>query len=389
MGRLKLGIILIVGALALYFFSGKAPERTPKKLPVASGRQVKIGVIGPMTGSEFPKGKNGIKGIETVLHRKPLLNNGDKVEIQVEDDKGDPRLTLFAFKKLIQTHNVDAVILLSSTPSALEINRIVDQYKTPVLATIASHQDIAVDTRFMNQLCIDNRFQGKVAALYARDELFITRAAVFENPDNAYSVSLARIFQEQFIGLGGRMFEPLAFPGDEKELKDQLKMLKDNGVEMLYLPLGAPQFISISRILSEMSWSPVRMGSDGLLSNILMKHEESLDLVNGAISIDFYSTDARRSYFGSSLAKNYLKLFSETATTYTIAAAEGFALILNAMERCYHPITREDINTQIRNTGKFSGFIGRVRINSDGKSQRPLIVNAIQDGKLKMIVRVH
>ena len=381
--------ILLLILLALFPTGGCETDRGKEKIITPSGRIVRIGVIAPMTGPDYPKGQDGLRGIQTILHNRPFLNNGDKIEILVEDDKNQADLSVKAFQKLVEKDKVAAVIVLSPSKFVLGINKIVDQYGTPVLVTIASHPEIALNTRYMNQICIDNNFQGKVAALYARDELLITRAAVFEDSSNEHSVSLAGVFKEQFSKLDGKIGNPLGSSMKKAEVKEQLLSLKKEEVEMLYLPLDAKQFIFISKILTEISWNPVRMGSDGLLSTVMAKHIQDRKLMNNIIGIDFYNTDTSRYLFGRTLVKNYLLLFKQKANTYTVASAEGFTILLNAMNKCKLSGNREQINEQIRKTDKFTGFIGKITIRPNGKAQRALIVNTITEDGLEFLVRVH
>lgn len=111
--------------------------------------------------------------------------------------------------------------------------------------------------------------------------------------------------------------------------------------------------------------------------------------MNGVVAIDFYSTDARRSFSGRTLAKNYLKLFDEHPNTYMIAGAHGIALLISAMNRSENSENKQQIGEQIRRTGDFKGFIGRVNIGTTAKSKRPLIINTIKDGKLQFVLRGH
>jgi len=185
--------ILITLLLVLLSACGEEQQRIK-----ASGKIIKIGVIGPMSGSEQPLGTDSLEGIRTALHMHPYLNNGDAIELIIEDDRNEPELTIKAFKKLVEMDKVAAVILSSTSGSALAVNEIADNYQTPVLALLATHPQISRDTKFVSQICFDNVFQGKVAALFVRDELLIDRVAVFSNEDSIYSSSL----DEEFI----RMF---------------------------------------------------------------------------------------------------------------------------------------------------------------------------------------
>ena len=46
-----------------------------------SGKKIKVGIIGPFSGSHLAKGKDGLKGIKTAMQLQPYLKNGDAVEV--------------------------------------------------------------------------------------------------------------------------------------------------------------------------------------------------------------------------------------------------------------------------------------------------------------------
>ena len=49
-----------------------------------TGRSVKIGVIGPITGPDKALGESGLSGVKTALKLQPILYNNSKVELVVE-----------------------------------------------------------------------------------------------------------------------------------------------------------------------------------------------------------------------------------------------------------------------------------------------------------------
>jgi branched-chain amino acid transport system substrate-binding protein len=81
--------------------------------------------------------------------------------------------------------------------------------------------------------------------------------------------------------------------------------------------------------------------------------------------------------------------YEETRTAYAALGAEGYAILLNAMNRCSDPADRGCINRQIRSTTNFQGIIGNITIGPNGKSQRALIINSIQNGRSKFLFKVY
>lgn len=354
-----------------------------------SGNKIKVGVIGPFSGSDKYKVEDGLKGFRTLQHMHPYLKNGDTVKLVIEDDRNEPALTVKAFRKLTEEDNVSAIIILSTSASVLAVNSIADDHKTPVLALLATHPDIARNTSYVSQLCFDNIFQGMVAALYVMDELLINNVAVFKNPNSFYSTSLANEFVRKYEALGGRITDIVQVNPDTDISEQDLEVIRSNGTELLYMPIKENEFIRILKTTADMDWNPQIMGSDGLLSTVLRQYEEDLDQLEGLLAIDFYTNDVPLTPFGKKASKSYWKLHNSRGSTYTAAGFEGLALLFQAMNRCKDPGDRTCINTMIHDTRDFEGLMGTISIQADGKAIRPLIVNTIRNGRMKYVVKVY
>ena len=355
----------------------------------SGGRKVKIGVIAPFTGPDSPKGESGLKGIKAFLKTSPLLRRGDEIELVVGDDGNNPAYTVTVFQTLVEREKVTAVLVLSTSGPVLEINRSADQYETPVLALIASHPEIAENRQYISQLCFDNRFQGKVAALFIRDELFLSRVAVFEDAGSTYSLSLSTVFREKFPELDGSITDLIPVSISDRDLEVKLKELKAQDTECLYLPLDAKDFLRVSRVLREIDWAPLRMGGDGLFTSVAADFEEELYLLEGSLGIDVYSLDTRWAAFGSRLLKQRLAPGDEEWNTYAMAGAEGMAVMVNALDHSEDPRDREEVNRRLRETVDFEGFMGNISLDASGKVQRPLIIHSVKNGRPEFLVRVH
>jgi branched-chain amino acid transport system substrate-binding protein len=131
------------------------------------------------------------------------------------------------------------------------------------------------------------------------------------------------------------------------------------------------------------------MGSDGLIATMLAQHKEEIDLVDGMLATDFFAHGMRLTPFGKRARDKYVEKYKIARTAYTVLGVEGYAILLNAMNRCNDPADRECINRQIRSTINFTGIIGSISIGPNGKAQRPLCINSIHGGRSKFIVKVY
>jgi branched-chain amino acid transport system substrate-binding protein len=377
---------LILFTLLLVLLSSCSEER---QIVEPSGNTIKIGVIGPMSGPRKTLGETSLEGIQAALHMHPYLNNGDGIKLIIEDDQNDPELTVKAFRKLAATDKVSAIILLSTSSSALAVNSIADDYQVPVLVLLATHPEISKNRRFVNQICFDNIFQGTVAALFVRDELLIDRVAVFKNPESSYSSSLADEFIDKFRSIGGQVTDVIVIASEPIDYDVILTHLRTQNIQFLYLPVAAKHIIAMSKAAKNMGWYPEGMVGDGVLATVLADHQGEIDYLNKLLAIEAYSSTIAVTPYGKKAVQVFRSLFDIANSTYPAAGFEGIAILIQAMNRCHDPADSKCINTQLRNTIDFEGLNGKVTIKPDGKAQRPLIVNRIREGQLEFVVVVY
>lgn len=364
-----------------------------KPLIEPSGKTIKIGLIAPLSGPDDIKGKEGLRGIEFAMQIWPYLQNGDRIELVTADDQNDPALSVQSLKNLVEKNMISAIITFSTSDPVLAMAKLADDYKTPILAAIATHPDITGHSGFISQLCFDDHFQGITAALFVRDELFIDKAAVFSNPNNAYSNDLAAKFESKFKSIGGEITDWVHLKEETADLSETLKWVHYHKPELLYLPIGAKDVLRIIREVRNLHWKPQMMGSDGLISTMLAQHKKEIGLVNGMLAIDFFAHGTPLTPFGEELRDRYGDMYKGkyrvASTAYSLLGVEGYALLIDAMNRCNDPADRECLNHQIRSTDHFTGFIGNITIGSDGKAERALCINSIKNGLSKFIVKVY
>jgi branched-chain amino acid transport system substrate-binding protein len=316
---------------------------------------------------------------------RPLLDNGDKVELVVKDDQSDPATAAKVLVELVQNDQVAAVVTFSGSGPALAMAKQANVHQTPILAALATHPEVTKDNDYVSQICFDNLVQGQVAAFFVRDELLMDRVAIFKTPASHYSTNLAAEFQSQFTALGGEVTDVVEIRGGETDLSETLARVVRKDPELLYMPLAALDVIAIMQAVAELNWNPREMASDGLLATVFTQYPQHLGLLEDLLATEFYHYSSQVTAFG----QRARKIHNGKATSYTALGVEGFSILLEAMNRCVDPGDRACINRQIRSTTDFEGLMGKISIDSTGKAHRPVIVNAIKNSRMKYIVKVY
>ncbi len=375
-------LIHLATLFALVFWLGACEQ---KKTVEPSGKTVRIGIIAPFSGSHHATGKQGLSGMETARQLQPYLQNGDRIELVVEDDKNDPALSVQALKKLVEKDKVAAVITFSSSNPVLAMAKIADDYQTPILAALATHPAVTRGNGFISQLCFDDDFQGTVAALFVRDELLIDKVAVFSDPDDSYSSYLAAKFESKFKSIGGEITDRIYLTEETGDVFKIIESVRAKTPELFYLPLFANDVLRIIREVRNLGWAPKMMGSDGLISNMLASHKAEIDLVEGMMGTDVFAHGMPLTPFGKRVSEKY----KGPRTLFAGVGAEGYSLLRDALNRCSDLEDRKCVNHQLRSTDNFPGMAGKISIGPDGKARRSLCINSIKGGLSKFIVKVY
>lgn len=376
---LHLGLVLAV------IFSLIACERNTQIAP--SGIKLKVGVIAPLTGPIKGSGESGLNGIKVAAKVRSHLDNGDEIELVIEDDQSNPSKALEKLEKLATVDHVAAILILSRSDTVIDVAKVADKYQTPILSTIASSPEVTKFSHFVSQLSFDDTFQALAAALYVRDELLMDRVAVFSLPDNPHHAHLRSEFIEKFKSVGGIITDDKLITTNNK-LNEMLDKARLNNPSLLYVPAGAENVLRITEYLQGVDWKPVILGTDGLLAKVLSDYSEKLSLVDGMLATDLFYDDMDLTRYGEKL-ENVIASEKIIVNTNSTIAMEAYGVLVNAMNRCDPPVTRECINKKLRSTKNFEGVMGFISIDSTGKAHRPLIINSIEAGKLNFIVKVY
>lgn len=362
-------------------------EQQQQPTPQRSGKVVKIGVIAPFSGPNKGWGESSIQGVKTALALQPYLSNGDQVELILEDDQNDSEISRKSLHKLAAEDKVAAIMIFSSSAVVLEIVDEIEKYEIPVLALIATHPEIT-SGEWVTQFAVDDKLQGTIAALYVIDDLLIEHAGVVVNEGDPHSLFLADEFSRKFEEAGGRI-NRVAINDSFKDFPKIVGGFRGSGIDFLYLPLDADHVVLIEQEMSKMGWNPQVMVSDGLLSRIQLEFADKIDIVNGMLAPEVYSSSLPRTEYGRKVRSIFEQKFDDVGTVFTGLGCEGTSVLLGAIDRCEDSRDRSCINQMLRSTSGFDGMFGKLYIGANGKTERPVFINMINGDELKLVVKIY
>jgi len=347
---------------------------------------VKIGLLGPFSGADKAIGQSCMEGIQAALKKTKNLHSGQQIILVPKDDGNDKAKSAAAFMELVAEH-VAAILVISSSECVLALHEVAEQNNIPVLAVLASHPEVT-DGSQISQLPFDDFQQAQVASLYAMDELFFSNVAVIYTPNKVHYATLAESFAAKHRSIGGtvQMF-PL---NDDTELtKSAILQLQSDAVPFVYLATPPATFIKMVHELKNADISPIFMGSDSLLGTIKLQNKKELSRLEGVLATDYFSSDTELTPFGKQVAKQFEYDFDSPQTVMAGLGAEAFAVTAHAMNRCSDGNDSICVGTMIRDTVDLEGLSGKISIHEDGKSERAIFVNRLEDSQPKFVIKIH
>ena len=206
-------------------------------------KDIRIGVVAPLTGPAAPYGENVRDGIllavEEINNAKGI--NGRKVTLAIEDEGGGPRAAVDAVKKLITIDRVSVVIGPTTSNGLMASAPIAEESRVVLFSSGAASDNVreAGDYIFRNRA---SAYQEAVAlANYALIDVGLKIFAILRS-DADYAVSFADAFQQIVRKKDGIVVREEPFQEGSTDFRTQLSKIaaaepKPEGLFIIGVPI--------------------------------------------------------------------------------------------------------------------------------------------------------
>ena len=224
---------------------------------------IKIGGIGPLTGSNAVYGLATKQGAEVAIEEINALG-GLQFSLDFQDDEGDTEKAINAYNNLKDS---GAQIIYGCTTTNPCVVVAAETYAARYfqLTPSASSTDVTEGRDNVFQICFTDPNQGITAANYIKDNNLGTKVAVIYNNGDAYSTGIYTAFQSTADEIGLEIVTVQTFPDDTNtDFNVQLTAAKDAGADLVFMPI---YYTPASLILSQaksMGYTPTFFGCDGM-----------------------------------------------------------------------------------------------------------------------------
>ena len=270
--------LALAGALGLSLLAGCGGGSTSTPAPTETGSSettpaetgstaasgvIKIGGIGPLTGSAAVYGLATKQGAEVAVNEINALG-GLQFELDFQDDEGDAEKAVNAYNALIGD-GAQIIYGCTTTTPCVAVAAETNAARYFQLTPSASSTDVTAGRDNVFQVCFTDPNQGITAANYIKDNNLGTKVAVIYNNGDAYSTGIYNAFQATADEIGLEIVTVQTFPDDSNtDFNVQLSAAKDAGADLVFMPI---YYTPASLILSQaksMGYEPTFFGCDGM-----------------------------------------------------------------------------------------------------------------------------
>ena len=271
--------MLLVAALALVMCSACFAEEAA----------LKIGFIGPLTGAAAVYGTSCLQGAQIAVD-EINAKGGMQIELIAEDDEHDPEKSVNAYNTLWD-EGAQMIVGCVTTGPCKAVSAEAYNDRMFMLTPSASSTEVTEGKDNMYQVCFTDPNQGSASAQFIVDNGLATKVAVIYNNADAYSTGIYQTFVANAAELGLEVVSVTTFTDDTTDFSVQLTDAKDNGADLVFLPI---YYTPASMILSQanaMEYAPTFFGVDGM-DGILTMEGFDTSLAEGLMLLTPFAADA-------------------------------------------------------------------------------------------------
>ena len=250
---------------------------------------IKMGVIGPTTGAAASYGTSVWQGSELAVKEINALG-GMQIELLKGDDANDAEQSYNVYNDMWDEGVQMIVGCVTSTPCA-NVAGYAYEDRMFMLTPSASSPDVTAGKDNVYQVCFTDPNQGSASAEFIADNALATKIAIIYNNADAYSTGIYQTFVAKAAEVGLEVVSTTTFTDDTTDFSVQLTDAKDNGADLVFLPIYYTPASMILNQAKAMEYAPKFFGVDGM-DGILTLEGFDTTLAEGLMMLTPFAADA-------------------------------------------------------------------------------------------------
>jgi len=356
---------------------------------IESGKTIKIGFLGPMTGDAGNYGKLMSQSVKIAIEEFNAAGGaeGYNAELIVEDTEGKVEKGNPAIEKLAGVDKVLGIVGAVFSSVSLAVAPKAEASKIIMISPSSTHKDLPDKGKFIFRNVMSDALQAVVFGKYlAKFDNVKTVAILYVKND--YSQGLAMDFKAQYEKEGGKVIAvETALQGD-KDFKTQLTKIKGTNPEALYIPNYVAEIAQILEQAKQLGLKTKIYSADGYSNPQIF--ELAGDLSNGVIYTQ--AAEQPASQTKKDFEAKYQAKWGEKPDAFSLNAYDGAKIILNAIKATSSKalggnlkVDRDKVRDFVAKTKDYDGAAGKTTFTENGDLVVNIGIYTVENKKFKQL----
>lgn len=341
---------------------------------------IKIGVVCAMTGGSAIYGEGAQNAIDLAVEE--INSSGGKYTVEilnggkVVDDAKDAKQAVNAYNSLLP-ENPEAIVGSFFSSVTLPMAELAKESGMLLLATGATNYAVTIDKPTVFRNCFIDPYQGKMAALFAKDQ-GATKAAIIYAKDDDYSNGLKDAFVENAQSNGIEIVYTGECTTTDTDFTAQASQAVASGADFLFYPCFLDTVPLLVQQVRDAGFTGIIMGGDGWDGSDTTGLESYFDKC--------YFTNHYSSEDTSEAVQNFVTKYTEKYGTESLNACaslyyDAIYMLVQAAENGGGTDTASLVKGMTGMT--FTGVGGTFTLDANGDPEKSVAINTYENGAVK------
>ena len=295
-------------------------------MAAAFAETYKIGGTTPLTGAAAVYGVAVYNGA-SIAAAEITAAGEDTIEYTGLDDQHDAEIAINAYNTLLDA-KIQMMLGSTTTAPSLAVSAQAFEDRIFMLTPSASSTQVTEGKDNVFQVCFTDPNQGLASAEYIAANGLPTKVAIIYNNADAYSTGIYQTFEAKAKELGFDIVSVTTFTNDTTDFSTQVADAKNNGAELVFLPIYYQPASTILKQAHDAEYAPVFFGVDGM-DGILTMEGFDASLAEGVLLLTPFSADAEDERTQKFVA-TYKELYNEIPNQFAADAYDGMYALYQA-----------------------------------------------------------
>ena len=367
--------LLLVAAAVAAITAGLAAKRAD-----AGGGEVRLAMIGALTGSLSNVGIDNRRGMEAALKEIKATVNGRKLVIDVFDDTSNPSQSVQLMQRIAADSRYIGVIGSGFSSSSLANAPLAEQFKIPYISMAGSGRQVYPAKPYVYTTTATSRLFAYSMARYLRSKK-ISRIALIADTGGYGAEGTANV-QQLAKAYGLEIVVQEDFPLTATSFTSQLTKVRGSNAQAIWIYNATPASVAITKEARQLGLQQLIVLTGGNASATYL--EPACPQSNGAVITSHVGLVAKylpKANPSKAVALRAGRLAGGNVSTFVFDGYTGVHMFRQAMIR--GGFSREGINTALET--KLRGFVGPAgtynytKVNHAGLSLRNMAISQIKN----------